>query len=108
MVLGVSIGTYFTLKNIKEYQTPLSYGMIAALGGSFLTATSMYFFDWTVYLFAAKPFPSFIIFFYILEALIIGLIIGIIEGLYFKMRQPIKTIHNHGVDDAFYESLKSK
>jgi hypothetical protein len=107
MVLGVVIGTYFALKNLKEGQTTLKYGMIVAIGGSLLTAFSMYFFDWTIYVIAAIPFPTIIIFSYILEALIIGLAIGVIEGLLIKTK-PRKSLIEDGLDDAFFESLKTK
>lgn len=108
MVIGVLIGTYFALKHLKKDQTPLKYGMIVALGGSILTAISIYVFLWTIYLIAATFFPLDIITFFILEALIIGLVIGLIEGLYFKNKLSKTNIIKNDTDDAFYESLKMK
>ncbi|MEJ2279248.1 MAG: hypothetical protein P8Y70_16130 [Candidatus Lokiarchaeota archaeon] len=49
MVIGVLIGTYFALKNIKEHQTPIKYGMIVALGSTIISGISLSFFDLTVY-----------------------------------------------------------
>lgn len=109
MVLGVAIGTYFALKNMKEYQAALKTGLITALGGSILAAISLSVFDWAVFSFVFPTSFSNIFLFYFLEAMIIGLSIGLIGGLYFRMKRPKRLISNDDLDDdIFYESLKSK
>jgi hypothetical protein len=100
--------TYFALTHLKEHQTPLKFGIIVALGGSLLSAISMSIFDWTIFSFAIEINVLSIFLFYFLEALIIGLAIGLIEGLYFRRKLSKKIIINDDIDDAFYESLKSK
>jgi len=109
MVLGVAIGAYFALKNMKEYQTALKTGLITALGGSILAAISLSVFDWAIFSFVFPISFLDIFIYYFLEAVIIGLSIGLIEGLYFRMKKPKRLISDDDLDDdIFYESLKAK
>lgn len=111
MVLGVAIGTYFALKNLKEDQAPLSTGLFTALLGSLLSAISMMMYDLTAFYLILRliSFETLLkeIFFYLVEALIIGFAIGLIEGLYFKRKKP-KFIRQDDIDEEFYESLRTK
>jgi hypothetical protein len=111
MIFGVTIGTYFALKNLKKNQATLNTGLIVALLGSLLSAISMIVYDWTVFvlIFRVTPLGVFLneIISYFIEVLIIGIVIGLIEGWYFKRKRP-RIIINDDIDEEFYESLKTK
>jgi hypothetical protein len=109
MGIGVIIGTRFALKNLKQNQTPLKYGIIASLGGALLSATSLSVFEWTISLISViiRNLLFSIIFSFVLEALIIGFFIGMIEGLYFRSKHPKKVNQNNKKLDELYESLKT-
>ena len=109
MALGVAIGTRFSLKNLKEDQSPLKYGIITALGGSILTAISMSVFDWIIFSFdpTIEYSLGIILFSYLLEALIIGLVLGMILGLYFRSKYRDKVKQSKQNLDDLYESLKN-
>jgi hypothetical protein len=108
MVLGVAIGTRFALKHIKEFQSPIKLGIIAAVGGSILTAVSMIVFDWTIFSFDTTLSYNFlnIFFLYLLEALIIGLSLGIIIGLYYRSKSTNINKSKENLDELL-ESLKT-
>ena len=111
MILGVSIGTYFTLKHLKKHQAALNTSLMAALLGSLLSAISMIIYDLTAYFLILRviSFGTLMneIFSFLLEVLIIGVAIGLIEGLYFKRKKP-KFIRKDNIDEEFYESLRTK
>ncbi len=110
MIIGCAIGTRFALKNAKPNQSLLKYGLIVGLGGAIITAISYSFFDWMA--FSTTQGFSFVLLMMILgsfliEALIIGLLIGgIISGYYYYTGKfsSEKTL----IDDEFYESLIDK
>ena len=105
MVIGVAIGTRFALKNLKDFQSPLQLGIITALGGTILSAVSMSLFDWIIFSFVYSL--GIILFSYLLEALIIGLCLGIILGLYFRAKHPNNTEKGNQKLDELYKSLKT-
>ncbi len=109
MIIGVIIGTRFALKNLKTFQSPLKYGILAALGGTILSAISMSIYDWTIFSLGTGIENSllYIILFYLLEALIIGLFIGLVQGLYYRSKYPQKENKNNETLNELYESLKS-
>ena len=105
MMIGVAMGTRFALKNLKDFQNPLQLGIITALGGTILSAVSMSLFDWTIFLFVYSL--GIILFSHLLEALIIGLCLGIILGLYFRAKHPNNTEKGNQKLDELYKSLKT-
>lgn len=105
MVLGVAIGTRFALKHMKEFQSPLKLGLTVALGGSILSAVSMFIFTWVIYFFNPALLDFF--FLYILEALIIGLFLGIILGLYYRSKYNNDVNKGKHKYDELFDSLKT-
>jgi len=104
MIIGSIIGTSFCLKNIKSYQSYLKHGIMVGLVGTILSAISMSIFDLIIF---QTNLPFVIIGFFLIEALLLGLIIGgIISGYYsYKHKTPIKT---SSIEEDFYNSLKEK
>ncbi|MFX1500807.1 MAG: hypothetical protein ACFFDH_07570 [Promethearchaeota archaeon] len=114
MIIGCIIGIIFTFKNIKSNQSYVKHGILVGLGGTILTAISYSIFDWIILSsidgFNLSYFP--IIFgFFLIEAIIIGIIIGLTIG-------GIMRIFNHSThknsreesiqEDEFYEGLIEK
>ncbi|MFW9941588.1 MAG: hypothetical protein ACFFFT_11150 [Candidatus Thorarchaeota archaeon] len=108
MVIGCIVGVRFALKNIKSNQYYIKHGIIVGLGGTMLSAISMTIFDWIILsgIEEISP-PPFIVLFslFLIEALIIGLLIGVIFGSYYsyKNRTPPEISSK---EEEFYESLK--
>jgi hypothetical protein len=108
MVIGCIIGTRFALKYQKEKRSIILIGIVIAISGALLGAISFSIIDLMIALF--HGFGGVSLFFavfipYILMAAFIGVIIGIIFGIYyfFKGEKPIKAPL---IDEEFYESLK--
>ena len=110
MIIGCAIGTRFALKNAKLNQSLLLYGLIVGLVGTILSAISISIFDWIV--FSTTQGFSFVLLMMILgsfliEALIIGLLIGGIVSVYYYFTSKT-TSETTSIDDDFYESLIDK
>jgi hypothetical protein len=108
MIIGVSIGVYFGLKNKKKEDSEMKTGLIIGVFGAFLTAISMSLFEWILYItfsgFSVTALLFYLIWF-VLEALIIGLVISLIFALYFRIKRK-KIIIGSKVDENFYKSLE--
>lgn len=104
MIIGSIVGTRFSLKNIKSYQSYLKHGIVVGLVGTILSAISMSIVEMIVY---PANFAIVIIVFFLIEAFLLGLIIGGIIGSYYryKNKAPTKT---SSIEEDFYESLKEK
>lgn len=110
MIIGCTVGTRFTLKNIKTNQSFFIQGIIVGLGGSLLTGISYTMFDWIVFsgILRFSLFMYLLIFeLYFIEAIIIGLALGCIVGGYYNYRSKTQ-IESSSVDKKFYESLVDK
>lgn len=86
LIIGCIIGTRFALRNIKSDQSFIIYGVIVGLGGSILTGISFTMYDWVVYY---SNNPSMVLIsleFYLIEAIIIGLLLGFILGAYYNYK----------------------
>jgi hypothetical protein len=105
MIIGCIVGTRFTLKNIKSRQSYLIPGMIVSLGGSVLAGISFTMFDWIVY--STPPIFLLVLELYLIEAIIIGLVLGGLVGGYYNYRHKAPT-QSSSIDDDFYESLKEQ
>ncbi len=104
MIIGSIVGTLFSLKNIKSYQSYLKHGIIVGLVGTILSAISMSIVEIIVY---PTNFAIVNIELFLIEGFLLGLIIGGIIGSYYryKNKAPTKT---SSIEDDFYESLKEK
>ncbi|MFW9866067.1 MAG: hypothetical protein ACFFEN_08200 [Candidatus Thorarchaeota archaeon] len=106
MTIGCIIGTRFALKNIKLNQSYLSTGLVVGLCGSVLTGISFSLFEWIA--FSSSLFVKLIIFeLFLLEAIIVGIVIGGIFGGYYS-RSKKKKIKEPERDQKFYKSLERK
>ena len=108
MVIGCIVGVRFSLKNSKSDQMYFKQGILVGLCGTILSAVSMSIFDWILFSGIDESSPSFflVIFgLFMIEALILGFIIGVIVGGYYgyKNKSPLETSSK---EEEFYESLK--
>ena len=83
MVIGCVIGVHFTLINIKKNQSILIYGIIVGISGCILAAISITMFDWVYF---SEPISNLLMIFvfYLIEAIIIGLLIGFLISVYYN------------------------
>jgi tetrahydromethanopterin S-methyltransferase subunit D len=86
LIIGCIVGIRFTLKYNKQKHSFLVKGIITGICGSILTAVSYSVFDWVVYAGMAFILGLIILEFYLIEAIIIGLILGGIIGWYFNYK----------------------
>lgn len=106
MTIGCIIGTRFALKNIKPNQSYLITGLVVGLCGSILTGVSLSLFD--LMLFLPSLFIVLIIFeLYLLEAIIVGIVIGGIFGGYYSYSKKKKSKESER-EQKFYKSLERK
>lgn len=86
LIIGCIVGIRFTLKYNKQQHSFLVKGIITGICGSILTAISYSLFDWIVYAGMAFILGLIIFEFYLIEAIIIGSILGGIIGGYFNYK----------------------
>ena len=108
MVIGCIIGTRFALKYQKNKDNIIILSILIGLSGALLAAISFSIVDLIIALMhGIGGFSLFLAIFipYILMAIIVGGLIGIVLGIYysFKSEKPIK---KPLIDEEFYESLK--
>ena len=109
MVIGCIIGTRFALKYQKNKDNIIILSILIGLSGALLAAISFSIVDLIIALMneGIRGFSLFLAIFipYILMAIIVGGLIGIVLGIYysFKSEKPIK---KPLIDEEFYESLK--
>jgi hypothetical protein len=110
MIIGCIIGTRFTLKNIHNPKSYGSYGVVVSLTGTILTSISYLVFV-LVALFGTLLFNIFtvlIIFeLYLVEAIIIGLPLGLIIGGYYSLKYPSYE-EESPAEKEFFDSLRQK
>ena len=104
MIIGSIVGTRFSLKNIKSYQSYLKHGIVVGLVGTILSAISMSIVEMIVY---PANFAIVIIELFLIEAFLLGLIIGGIIGSYYRYKNKVPT-KTSSIEEDFYESLKEK
>ena len=110
MVIGTGIGVYFGLSNKKEMQSYVKTGLIIGLLGALFSGISIAFFEWTIYIIRISFSLTTLFLFigvFILEALIIGIPIGSIFGLYFKSKGKSAPRTNQR-EEEFYRSLEEQ
>ena len=108
MIIGVIIGVYFGLSNKKKHQLEIKLGLVIGFFGALLAAISMTMVEWVS--FTASQGLSIITFlfyfsFFMIEAVIIGLAVGILLGLYIR-RKNRRIILDDEIDEDFYKSLE--
>jgi hypothetical protein len=89
LIIGCIVGIRFILKYNEQQRSFLVKGIIAGICGSVLTAISYSLFDLIVYAGMAFILGLIIFDFYLIEALIIGTIMGGIVGGYFNYKYKI-------------------
>lgn len=108
MLIGVLWGSYFALNHLKKKQKFITYGIGVGLGGSFLSAISIYIFELTL-IFIFNEFSIdllfIILFFFLIEAIIVGVIAGLFMGYYF-FRKEGSIKKTDIIEEEFYNSLK--
>ncbi|TFG21977.1 MAG: hypothetical protein EU533_04800 [Promethearchaeota archaeon] len=110
MIIGTGIGVYFGLSHKKEMQSYIKTGLIVGLLGALFSGISIAFFEWTIYIIRISfSLTSLLLFLgvFIIEAIIIGIPIGGILGLYFKSKG--KTVpRTNKREEEFYRSLEEQ
>ncbi|MFX1493873.1 MAG: hypothetical protein ACFFBZ_06290 [Promethearchaeota archaeon] len=108
MLIGVLWGTYFALKYLKKKRKFFRYGLAVGLGGSFLSAISIFTFEMTLtymgYDFSLEILFIFLLFF-LIEAVIVAVIAGSLIGYYFFLREG-QTKKVNAAEEEFFNSLK--
>ncbi len=108
MIIGVIIGVYFGLSNRKKHQFEIKLGLVIGFIGALLAAISMTMFEWVSFTISQGLSIMSILFYlsvFMIEAIIIGLTVGILLGLYFR-RKNRRTILDDEIDEDFYKSLE--
>ena len=110
MIIGCIVGIYFTLKHMKPNQSVLILSILTGFIGSILTAVSYTLFDWILFLGILKDSPFMLLVIselFLIEAIIIGLIMGLIIGIYYNRRSKNLT-ESTSIEEEFYDGLKDK
>ncbi len=110
MTIGCIIGSRFALKNNKSNKSFIIQSIGVSLVGAVLTAVSFTLFDWFVFseILRYSLFMLLITFeLYLIEAIIIGLVIGGIVGGYYNYKNKNR-IESTTIKEEFYESLIDK
>jgi len=108
MILGVLLGVYFGLSNKKKHQLEIKLGLVIGFIGALLAAISMTMFEWVSFTVSqGLSINAFLFYFsiFIIEAVMIGLAVGILLGLYFR-RKNRRIILEDEIDEDFYKSLE--
>ncbi len=109
MIIGCIIGTRFTLRNNHSHRHYITYGIFVGLIGASLTCISYTTLVFIVLLESFfNSFAILVIFeLYFIEAIIVGLTVGLIIGGYYNHKY--KSITKTSIeDDPFYQSLYEK
>ena len=105
MIVGVTIGVYFTMRYLEKDRSPLTYGIIIGFFGTLLTAITLTLFQWTYNWFFIGTIDFQLLILYLIPGFLIGPIIGLIIGLIFRYKgKKEKSLAN----DDFYENLKEE
>jgi hypothetical protein len=110
MIIGVSIGIYFGLSNKKKKDSEMKTSLFIGFFGALFAGISMSFFEWILYITSYRFSIIALLFFIIvftIEALIIGLPISLVFGLYFKKKRK-RMVSVSKVDEEFYKSLEER
>ena len=102
MVIGCIIGTRFALKYQKNKDSLILLSILIGISGALLAAISFSIFNimiWGFSFFLAIFIP------FILMAIIVGGLIGILLGIYYFFKSE-KSAKKPLIDEEFYESLK--
>ncbi len=108
MILGVLFGVYFGLSNKKKHQLEVKLGLVIGFIGALLAAISMTMFEWVSFTTTqGLSFKDFLFFFnfFVIEAVIIGLAVGVLLGIYFRRKRK-RIILQGKNDEEFYKSLE--
>ena len=110
MILGVLFGVYFGLSNKKKHQLEVKLGLVIGFIGALLAGISLTMFEWVSFTISqGLSIMAFLFFFsvFVIEAVIIGLAVGVLLGLYFRRKR--RRINLQGkIDEEFYKSLEEK
>ncbi len=110
IILGVLFGVYFGLSNKKRHQLEVKLGLVIGFIGALLAAISLTMFEWVSFT-ISKGFSTMAFLFlfsvFVIEAVIIGLAVGVLLGIYFRRKR--RRINLQGkIDEEFYKSLEEK
>jgi hypothetical protein len=94
LVVGGSIGLYFTFKNKKESQSHIKTGIIVGLVGSVFSLFLISFFDWILYSveygFNFLLFLEYTLFLFLLYGIMyvfVGIVVGYLFGRFYRKRE---------------------
>lgn len=112
ILIGVLWGTYFAVKYLKTKRNYIKNGIKLGLISSYISALSIFFFEipfiLSIYTFSITLIIIVLSFFSI-EAIIIGIIVGLIIGYYFYTKEGGGKDHQQNTAESeFYNSLKEK
>ena len=95
LIIGGSIGLFFTFKYRKEYQSHIKTGVIVGLTSSILSLLLIGFLDWIFYLISVYGFDVLLLLQYLLFLLmnysilyvLVGVIMGYLFGNHYKKKE---------------------
>ena len=94
LIIGGSIGLFFTFKYRKEYQSHIKTGVIVGLTSSILSLLVIGFFDWIFYFIPVYgadvvlllQYQLFLLFNFSIMYIIVGVIMGYLFGNHYKKK----------------------
>ncbi|TFG27092.1 MAG: hypothetical protein EU532_08220 [Promethearchaeota archaeon] len=112
ILIGVLWGTYFAVKYLKKKQNYFKNGLKIGLISSYISALSIFFFE-LPFILSSYTFSIDLVIillsFFSIEAIIIGIIVGLIIGYYFYTKEGGDKEHQKNkTESEFYNSLKDK
>ncbi|MFX1571540.1 MAG: hypothetical protein ACFFB0_02245 [Promethearchaeota archaeon] len=107
MIIGSLLGVYFSLSHKKQGQSEIVTGLTVGITGTIFTAISLSFFEWMIYAQNSPISLFFVIIIFFIEAIVIGLAVGILLGFLFA-RKKRGIIVDKETDEKFFESLKER
>ena len=94
LIIGNCVGLYVTFKNRKETQSHIKTGLIVGLVGSFLSLFLIGLIDWIIFtfivgfnLFLFLEYFLYLLYFYGIFYILVGLILGYLFGNRYKKRE---------------------
>ncbi|MFX1315936.1 MAG: hypothetical protein ACFE9T_08740 [Promethearchaeota archaeon] len=108
ILIGSIVGVRFALKNRKEEQPPLKYGIIVGLGGGVLSAVLIGFFEWII-LSINFEFNYFALIYitgiYLIAGIVIGLIMGALISMILSSKELRRLEEEEHIDEDFFKDL---
>ncbi|MEJ2248239.1 MAG: hypothetical protein P8Y70_07430 [Candidatus Lokiarchaeota archaeon] len=116
LLVGINFGVWFTLRYLKPDKSALKTGILAGLLGGLFSVLVLSLYEWIIFTIWTLIFSLleliYIISWFLLQGVIIGLIMGGLVGYYYWRKEDYKRIKKRDnkkeylVDEDFFDKLK--